>query len=59
MILGEKHNGRGGINKKGNIHSTEVALTSVVHEDDDNDDDDLVMTMMMMNHSTEVAFTIS
>ena len=38
MILGEKHNGRGGINKKGNIHSTEVALTSVVREDDDNDD---------------------
>ena len=59
MILGEKHNGRGGINKKGNIHSTEVALTIVVHKDDDNDDDDLVMTMTMMNHSTEVAFTIS
>ena len=40
MILGEKHNGRGGINKKGNIHSTEVALTIVVHEEEDDDTDD-------------------
>ena len=40
MILGEKHNGRGGINKKGNIHpSREVALT-IYHDDDHDDDDD-------------------
>ena len=40
MLLGEKHNGRGGINKKGNIHSTEVALTIVVHEEEDDDTGD-------------------
>ena len=40
MLPGEKHNGRGRINKKGNIHSTEVALTIVVHEEEDDDTDD-------------------
>ena len=38
VLVRERHNGRGGINKKGNIHpGREVALT--IYHDDDHDDD--------------------
>ena len=39
VLVRERHNGRGGINKKGNIHPGEVALT-IYHDDDHDDDDD-------------------